>query len=435
MATSIIESGSYDLLIDTGFIIDGFTLDDTEKGVLNNTEYVLNGTTQYASVIEGSTNITVTRGRRDIGDQFTAGSMNFNLLDGYAGGVFNPFNQDSPFFDTNTAQPGLAPMRNVILTREGEELFNGYIVDYTYDFNLGGLDEVNVACADRFYVLSQTYMDEYNVSEELANVRIEAVLDLPEVNAFQLPGERNIETSSVLLGGTSAYTIPNGTSVAAYMAKINESVQGRIFVARDGTFTFQDRIGTTLSAPIATFHDDGTNIPYDQVGISFEANQVVNRATVNRPDGSGPGPGGGTTPQVAEDLTSQATYFIQTTAISDALVHNDAAALALAEYLLVAEPEPRYTSVSTPFSALTDAQRDTVAVIEIGTTISVEKSFATGLTTTQLAQELAVEGIQHQIDLSSGHRITLFTSPTTLVFELVLDDLIYGITDSDNVLG
>jgi hypothetical protein len=318
-------------------------------------------------------------------------------------------------------------MRNVILTREGEELFNGYIIDYTYDFNLGGLDEVNVACADRFYVLSQTYMDEYNVSEELANVRIEAVLDLPEVNAFQSPGERNIETSSVLLGGASAYTVPNGTSVAAYMAKINESVQGRIFVARDGTFTFQDRIGTTLSAPVAAFHDDGTNIPMDQVGISFEANQVVNRASVTH--------AGATNPEVAEDLASQATYFIQTTSISDALVHNDAAALDLATYLLVAEPTPRYTSVSTPFSTLTDAQRDIVAVIEIGATISVEKSFATGLTTTQLAQELAVEGIQHQIDVSSGHRITLFTSPTTLVFELVLDDLIYGITDSDNVLG
>ena len=427
MAVTIVESGSYDLLIDTGFIVNAFTLDDAIKGVLDSSEYVLNGSTQYASVIEGSTNITVTRGRRDIGDQFTAGSMNFNLLDGYAGGVFNPFNQDSPFFDTANAQPGLAPMRNVILTREGEELFNGFIIDYTYDFNLGGLDEVNVQCADRFYVLSQTYMAEYNVAEELANIRVEAVLDLPEVNAFQLPGERDIETSSVLLGGASAYTVPNGTSVAAYMAKINESVQGRIFVARDGTFTFQDRIGTTLSAPVADFHDDGTNIPFDAVGISFEANEVVNRASVTH--------AGATSPEIAEDLTSQATYFIQTTSISDALVHNNTAALDLATYLLVAEPSPRYTSVSTPFSTLTDAQRDIVAVIEIGDTITIEKSFNTGLTTTQLAQELAVEGIQHQIDLSSGHRITLFTSPTTIVYELILDDLVYGTIDTDNVLG
>jgi hypothetical protein len=427
MAATIVQSGSYDLLIDTGFIVDGFTLDDTTKGVLDNTQYVLNGTTQYASVIDGSTNINVFRGRRDIGDQFTAGSMNFNLLDGYAGGVFNPFNQDSPFFDTANAQPGLAPMRNVILTREGEELFNGYIIDYTYDFNLGGLDEVSVQCADRFYVLSQTYMAEYNVSEELANVRVEAVLDLPEVNAFQLPGERNLETSTVLLGGAAAYTVPNGTSVAAYMAKINESVQGRIFVARDGVFTFQDRIGTTLSAPVADFHDDGTAISFDQVGISFEANQVVNRASVTH--------AGATSPQIAEDLASQATYFIQTNSISDALVHNNTAALDLANYLLVGEPEPRYTNVSTAFLMLTDAQRDTVAVLEIGDTISIEKSFNTGNTTTQLAQELAIEGIQHQITLSDGHRITLFTSPTTLVYELILDDLVYGTIDTENVLG
>jgi hypothetical protein len=426
MAATIVQSGSYDLLIDTGFLVDAFTLDDPLRGILNDPTYVLNGSTQYASVIDGSTNINVFRGRRDIGDQFTAGSMNFNLLDGYAGGVFNPFNQDSPFFDTANAQPGLAPMRNVILTREGEELFNGYIIDYTYDFNLGGLDEVSVQCSDRFYTLSQTYMNEYNVSEELADVRIAAVLDLPEVDAFQLPGERNLEASTVLLGGAAAYTVPNGTSVAAYMAKINESVQGRIFVARDGVFTFQDRIGTTLSASVADFHD-GTQIPYDQVGISFEANQVVNRASVTH--------AGATSPEIAEDLASQATYFIQTNSISDALVHNDTAALDLANYLLVGEPEPRYTNVSTAFLMLSDAQRDTLAVLEIGDTITIEKTFNTGTTTTSLAQELAIEGIQHQINLSDGHRMTLFTSPTTLVFELILDDLIYGITDADNVLG
>jgi hypothetical protein len=387
----------------------------------------LDGTTEFASVIDGATGISVFRGRRDIGDQFTAGTMSFDLNDTFAGGIFNPFDTQSPYYDTDQAVPGLAPMRKVILSREGEQLFNGYIVDYSYNFNLGGLDTVSVSCADDFYLLSQTYMDEFNVSEELANVRIEAVLDLPEVDAFQLPGQRNLETSTILLGGASAYTVPYGTSVAAYMAKINESVQGRIFCARDGVFTFQDRIGTTLSAPTASFHDDGTNIPYDNVGISFEANQVINRAAVQH--------AGNQTPQIAEDLASQATYFIQTTAISDALVHDNTAALALANYLLVGQPEARYTNVSTPFAALTDAQRDVVAVLEIGNTITVEKSFATGLTTTQLAQELAVEGIQHQIDLSTGHRITLFTSPTTLVFELILDDSVYGRIDEENVLG
>jgi hypothetical protein len=427
MAATIVQSGSYDLTIATGFLVDAFVLDDVDKGVLDNTEYVLDGTTEFASVIDGATGISVFRGRRDIGDQFTAGTMSFDLNDTFTGGIFNPFDTQSPYYDTDQAVPGLAPMRKVVLSREGEELFNGYIVDYSYNFNLGGLDTVSVACADDFYLLSQTYMDEFNVTEQLASARVAAVLNLPEVNAFMLPGERSIATSTITLGGAAAYTIPYGTSVAAYMAKINESVQGRIFISRDGVFTFQDRIGNTLSASSADFHDDGTNIPYDNVGISFEANQVINRAAVQH--------AGASTPEIAEDLTSQATYFIQTTAISDALVHNDTAALDLANYLLVGQPEARYTNVSTLFASLTDAQRDTVAVLEIGNTVTIQKSFSSGNSITSLAQELAIEGIQHEIDLSTGHRITLFTSPTTLVFELILDDLVYGTIDTENVLG
>ena len=427
MAATIVQSGSYDLTIATGFLVDAFTLDDPVKGLLDSTEFVLDGTTEFASVIDGATGISVFRGRRDIGDQFTAGTMSFDLNDTFTGGIFNPFDTQSPYYDTAQAVPGLAPMRKVVLSREGEELFNGYIVDYSYNFNLGGLDTVSVACADDFYLLSQTYLNEFNVTEQLASARLVALLALPEVNAFQLPGEQNIETSTITLGGAAAYTVPNGTSVAAYTAKINESVQGRIFIARDGVFTFQDRIGNTLSASAADFHDDGTAIPFDNVGISFEANQVINRASVTH--------AGASSPEIAEDLTSQATYFIQTTAISDALVHNDAAALDLANYLLVGQPEARYTNVSTLFASLTDAQRDTVAVLEIGNTVTIEKSFTSGNTITSLAQELAIEGIQHEIDLSTGHRITLFTSPTTLVFELILDDLVYGTIDTENVLG
>ena len=427
MAATIVQSGSYDLTIATGFLVDAFTLDDPVKGLLDSTEYVLDGTTEFASVIDGATGISVFRGRRDIGDQFTAGTMSFDLNDTFTGGIFNPFDTQSPYYDTAQAVPGLAPMRKVVLSREGEELFNGYIVDYSYNFNLGGLDTVSVSCADDFYLLSQTYLNEFNVTEQLASARLVALLALPEVNAFQSPGQQNIETSTITLGGAAAYTVPNGTSVAAYTAKINESVQGRIFIARDGVFTFQDRIGNTLSASSADFHDDGTAIPYDNVGISFEANQVINRASVTH--------AGASSPEIAEDLTSQATYFIQTTAISDALVHNDAAALALAEYLLVGQPEARYTNVSTLFASLTDAQRDTLAVLEIGNTVTIEKSFTSGVTITSLAQELAIEGIQHEIDLSTGHRITLFTSPTTLVFELILDDILYGRIDEENVLG
>jgi hypothetical protein len=117
------------------------------------------------------------------------------------------------------------------------------------------------------------------------------------------------------------------------------------------------------------------------------------------------------------------------------LLHNDTAALALATYLLNPDPEARYTSLGTNLNLMTTAQRDSVAIIEIGNTITIEKTFASGASTTELAQELSVEGIEHTITVSNGHSIMLFTAPTTIVYELILDDAVYGIIDSDNVLG
>ena len=119
MAATIVQSGSYDLRIATGFLVDAFTLDDTIKGVLDSPDYVLDGSTEFASVIDGATGISVFRGRRDIGDQFTAGTMSFDLNDTFTGGIFNPFDTQSPYYDTDQAVPGLAPMRKVVLSREG----------------------------------------------------------------------------------------------------------------------------------------------------------------------------------------------------------------------------------------------------------------------------------------------------------------------------
>jgi hypothetical protein len=50
MATSVVQSGDYELFIDTGFQIDAFVLDSTTKGVLNNTQYVLDGTTPMSTL-------------------------------------------------------------------------------------------------------------------------------------------------------------------------------------------------------------------------------------------------------------------------------------------------------------------------------------------------------------------------------------------------
>jgi hypothetical protein len=425
MAASIVQSGSYLLEIDTGFLVDAFTLD---ASLLNGTD-VLNGSTQFADVTDGTTNVNIKRGRKDQGDQFSAGTMTFTLNDTYAQGVFNPFNQLSPFYDTAEGKPGLAPMRQVRFTRYNasnvpELLFVGYVVNYDYAFVLGGLNTVSVYCADQFYLLAQTYLDAFNPSPELSGQRISTVLALPEVDYTD---PTNIATGTVNLGHDSNYNVNAGTNVLGYLSQINDTAEfGRLFMSRDGTLTFQNRIGATLSGSVVSFTDDGTATPYDTVGITFEADQVVNRATVTGLDGK---------TATDEDLTSIATYFIQTTSITNSLLDTQSEINAAAAYLLNGEPEARYTDVSTYFASLTTSQRDAVAIVDIGDTITIEKTFQAGTGTTQLGQELSVEGVEHAIDFGSGHRITLFTAPTTIVFQLVLDDLLYGTISTTNVLG
>jgi hypothetical protein len=426
---AVVGSGNYDLEIDTGYDWDAFTLDDSLKGELNNTEYVLDGVSQFATVMDGTIALTAKRGRANTGDQFAYGTMNFTLNDTYADGVFNPFDTTSPYFDPNNNQPGLAPLREVRFSRYSslnvkELLWVGYIVNYDYTFTLGGLDTVTVNCADFSYQLGQTFLAEWNVTEQLSSDRFDDLLDLPEV---AYTGTRSIETGVATLGGAAAYTVANGTSVAGYANKINEAEQGRIFVDREGTMTFQKRLGTTLGVPVAEFHDDGTEIGYSAIDISFQADTVVNRASIQH--------AGAASPEVAEDLVSQAAYLVQTKSITDSLLHNDAAALTLAQYLISPDPEARFNFLGTEFPGTAALDQDALAILDVGDLINIQKSITTSAGPTQFAQNLTIEGLEHRLTLSAGHAVTYFTAPTTIVYELILDDLVYGTLDEENVLG
>jgi hypothetical protein len=425
MTATIVQSGDYTLEIDTGAPVRGFRLDDATRGVLDGTTFVLDGVTDFADVTDGTRSIRIRRGRRDIADQFGAGSMSFVLDDTAAGGVFNPFATDSPYYDPSNDKPGLAPMRLVRLYREAELLFVGRITDFDYDFGLDGDDSVTVTASDDFYLLAQTVTDNHTTSKELTGARIEDILDLTEVN-YPTGAARSIATGTVEVGGGGDYNLDLGQNVLDYLRLVNEAEQGRLFIDREGVLVFDNRIGATLSAPVADFHDDGTNYPYRGVDISFGADKVINLVyvqTINNKNAT------------AQDTDSQTEYFVQSRAITASLLDTDADAQDLADYLLNPQPEATFTAVEVAFAQLSDAQRDVVATIDVGDTITIEKSFLNGGVETELAQELAVEGVEHYIDYLGGHVARFYTSPTTIVYELILDDATYGVLDALNVLG
>jgi hypothetical protein len=76
-----------------------------------------------------------------------------------------------------------------------------------------------------------------------------------------------------------------------------------------------------------------------------------------------------------------------------------------------------------------------LALLDVGDLIAIQKSITTSAGPTQFAQDLTIEGLEHRLTLSAGHAVTYFTAPTTIVYELILDDLVYGTLDTENVLG
>jgi len=417
----VASAGDYTVLLDTGWDSGSFRLDDPVKGVLGNTTYTLGPNVTFADITDYVLGINYRRGRQQPFDQFGAGTMSFTLNDTLAGGILNPYDEASPYYDPASNVPGLAPMRRVKILRENTELFNGIVESYDYEYNLDRQNLVSVKCVDDFWLLANTFMDELNVTAETSGQRINTVLALPEVN---YTGTTSIAAGTVDLGHDSAYTVPAGTNVLAYLQQINNTAEfGRLFMSADGVLTFQNRIGTTLSSPVAVFTDQGTNYKYRNVGIQFDARQVVNRSVVTGLDG---------TTATDEDLASQTTYFVQTRDVSQSLLHEATQITEAAEYLLTPYPSPRLTALTTNLAMLTEAQRDTVATIDIGDTIEITVDVPNYGTITS---ELSVEGIDGEITLDGGHTLTFYTAETTVVYLLVLDDPVLGAMDSTNVLG
>lgn len=419
MPATLVSGGTYLFEIDTGFG-DGFTLDDSQQGLLDGTEFVLDGVDSFSDISDQVQTARIFRGRRSDIESFAPGTLVINAIDPSRN--FDPYNEDSIYYDEFDDTPGLSPLRQVRVSRDGEYLYKGRVVnfDYSYGSRPGELPRVVITCADDLFLLANTRLSAFTPSEELSSDRVETILDLPEV-AYPA-ATRDIDTGTTTLG---AYPVAEGFSALEYLRKIQQAEQGRLYVSRDGDIAFDARVGTTLSAPAVVFSDvpGSGDVPYRGLSIDYSTEDVVNRAVVQRTGG---------TAQTDEDLASQALYQIQAFTITDSLLSSDAQALALAEYLLDPIPEPRFSSLVVDLYPLAALDKDAVAELEIGDTVEITKSYATGSPLT-VTEELAIEGIEHSIS-TSGHSITLYTAPTTIAYALLLDDPVFGLLDDENVL-
>jgi len=413
---AVISGGDYLLELSTGYDSSAFYLDDS---TLDGTSVLDGDGTDYVDISNLVQDITVSRGRKRPRDVFGPGQMAVSINIPKTNRDLDPFNTSSAYYNQVTEQPGLAPLRDIRLSRNGSRIFTGKVTTFNQTYTMDGLTQYAVFAADDIYTLSQGFLPETATTAQTSSERITAVL-----TAASYTGTTSLTASPTATLG--AYTIASGTNVNAYLNRIQQAEQGRIFCSRTNVLTAQARTGTTLSTSIATFTDTGSAFDYDVLAVEFDQAPVINNANVTIEVGG--------TLQNASDTSSISQYFTQTEAITDSLLSTDGQAATLASYLLYPIPLPRFTSISTNFLTLTDLQKTTITAVEIGDTVTATKTFSSG-TPLSVTQDLSVEGIEHRINFATGHRVTIWTAATTVLSDLILDDITYGIINSTNALG
>jgi len=419
MATTLASGEQLTVLAEVGFITNFFVLDDIDAGVLDNTTYVLDGNLLGEDITEYCQLISITRGRQDQFAQFNAGQCAITLLNNDR--RFDPINESSPYWDSSAGRSGVVPRRKVTVKSGSNDLFVGRItdIDVVYNFNLS---EVVITAADDFVLLANTVVEtQVTPSVELSGARVDYLLDLPEIN-YPLTS-RDISAGTVTLG---AFPITANTNALTYLQQIATSEQGSCFVAANGDLTFTDRLDASFPTITAEFSDAGVNIPYTALQVIYGQEFLYNRvqATIQ-----------GGTVQTADNASSQTEFGISTYALDNLLLQTDAEALILADYLVAqyAEPVYRFDDMEVVVSAITAGNRNIVNALELQDVVTVTRTYTTG-SPLQVTQYYAVERLTHTIT-AAEHRVVIGLFNAQVVFQLILDDAVFGVLDSDNALA
>lgn len=395
--------------VEVGFDLSGlggpfFTLDDSVQGVLDNTQFTLGGTLFY-DVSNRVRSINLTRGKSRELDRFTAGqtSVDFNNNDR----AFDPLYTSSPFYGQ------IVPRRDVRIKANGSAVFYGYVDDWNLNYSTDGLSTCRMDASDAFTILAQQALTGGTATAQLTGARFNAVLDRSEVSWPAT--QRNIEAGQQTL---QADIVEPNTNALEYLQLVNSSEPGSFFVGANGNLTFVDRSDAISSTGLLTFADDGTGVPFVELGVVYGSELLYNRIIVSRLNG-------GTA--IANDTDSQNSYGISVLEADNLLVATDTDASSLASYLLgqYSEPEYRFETLGVALESLSDANTAAVLGVELGAVVRIK--FTPNNIGTQIDNYARVIAIDHSI-VTGSHRL-VFGFQTLDYASFILDDGEFGKLD------
>jgi hypothetical protein len=298
---------------------------------------------------------------------------------------------------------------------------NNPLNDFTSNFT-GTIDEI---VFDSFNLTNSQILNRYAIGKGTyltGNTSAQRLASLLEMADWMSDGETFSTATSTVQG----IDTQNDTLLSA-LKECETADQGRLFCDRSGLVKFishnEMAVNSTFNTSQRTFGDGTGELPYLDLEFTYNDQLIKNRVVVSRDNGPA---------FTTNDTTSQSQYFIRTDSQSGLINDSNEAItdIALVRVATYKQPELRIEQMRFSPRRLPSMYAATITD-DIGTRITVKRR-PQGVGSV-ISKELIVEGISHDIGISSW--VTTYNlSPAPLAF-LILDNLVYGVIDSTNVLG
>ena len=400
--------------VEVGFIgpafDNAFTLDDAVKGKLDGTDYVLSGTEVMADLTSRCVSFTTRRGREDWTQPFSPGKA--RLLFRNTDGALDPLNTSSSYY------PGITVGRTVTIKCNGHLIYSGLVEDIQLGYDTQGDAWVTVIAEDQSSELGlRALTSGTSFSEQLTGARVSAVLSNANID---YAGATSVDTGNSLL---AAETLSADINAVQYLQKVTNSEQGYLYVNRSGQMRFENRYGPITSPATVTFSDDGSDVPYQQIGRNLVSAELFNKLTANRT---------GAATVTANDTASQSSYGIRLLPVGEVLETNDETVTNLLNFLMVqtASTEVRINSLTAVLDTQGSGTQNTIAQLELADAVTVE---FTPPGVSQQTTNGTLQQIAHTYTVGETWRVTLGMTPRDTTSYLILDDASLGRLDYNSL--
>jgi hypothetical protein len=388
---------------------DGFTLDDTTKGVLNNPFYLLDSALEFEDVSDDVQQVTINRGRSRQLDQYQSGTAQIDFIN--KNRKYDPLNSASPY------APNIVPRKYIRVKSNGISIFGGVINDWSLSYEIPQNSYVTAFCSDGFSLLANQTITGFTPSAESSGSRVRTILDRPEIT-FLSSNPISIDTGVSTMG---AFAISDATDALSYLRQVERSEQGFFYFTANNTLRFKARDTVLAQVGSVSFTDDGTGTSnYMSLDVATGDELLYNRIVAQSPAGSA---------QTVSDTVSIAKYDTISLYVSDLLNSTTAEVLSIANLYLqqYSNPEVRFTGVTQQLGALSSTNQDKLLTLDLTDLVTVTRTFDSGSPTSVTRYGL-IEGITHTIR-PSNHVIS-FRLGQQVLGNFILDSATFGILDT-----